>query len=39
MTPEIGETGVPNPMTLRPTWKENLYTLLVVGIVLGAILS
>jgi hypothetical protein len=27
------------PVALRPTWKENLYTLLVVFVVLGAILS
>jgi hypothetical protein len=26
-------------IALRPTWKENLYTLLVVLVVLGAILS
>ena len=28
-----------NAIALRPTWKENLYTLLVVLVVLGAILS
>ena len=42
--PLAGETEVSmNPfvisVALRPTWKENLYMLLVVFVVLGAILS
>ena len=35
----ISSGQVFDPVTLRPTWKENLYTLLVVLVVLGAILS
>jgi hypothetical protein len=30
---------VSDAVTLRPTWKENLYTALVVFVVLGAIFS
>ena len=32
-----GSGRVPDPIALRPTWRENLYTLLVVLFVLGAI--
>jgi hypothetical protein len=39
-TPFAGKKEVTmNAIALRPTWKENLYTLLVVLVVLGAILS
>jgi hypothetical protein len=30
---------VPDPLALRPTWKRNLFTLLIVAIVLAAIFS
>jgi hypothetical protein len=36
---EIAATRQCAECALRPTWKENLYTLFVVALVLGAIFS